>query len=330
LEGLVAVSHWKNANVLVTGATGMVGSWLVKRLLVEGARVSVLVIDDDPQSQLIRSRDIESCQVISGDLRNRGDVSRAVFVSDCEYIFHLGAQTIVSNAIFDPVYTFETNIMGTWNLFDVVRASHKKIKGILVASSDKAYGTTKNLPYDESTPLHGEGPYDVSKSCTDLIARSYFLTYGVPTVIARCGNIYGGGDLNWSRIVPGTMRDLLGGKTPLIRSNGKFLRDYVYVEDAVDAYLTMAANIAEQPVNGEAFNFSREEPLSVLEIYRVICDVTVGEYVDPIIQDRATNEIIDQHLSSKKAREILKWESKYDLQLGLRETVKWYREFLMR
>ena len=322
------MSHWKNTNVLVTGATGMVGSWLVKRLLNEGARVTVLVIDSDPQSQLIRSQDIESCQVITGDLRNRGDVSRAIFASDCEYIFHLGAQTIVSTAIFDPVYTFETNIMGTWNLFDVVRASGKKINGILVASSDKAYGTAKVLPYDESTPLHGEGPYDVSKSCTDLIARSYFLTYGVPTVIARCGNIYGGGDLNWSRIVPGTVRDLLGGKTPVIRSNGKFLRDYVYVEDAVDAYLTMASNITVQSVNGEAFNFSREEPISVLEIYRAICEATLGEHIDPIIQDAATNEIIDQHLASKKARELLKWESKYDLQYGLSETVKWYREFL--
>lgn len=328
MDGLVDVSHWKNSNVLVTGATGMVGSWLVRRLLSEGARVTALVVDNDPQSQLIRSKDIDSCQVISGDLRDRGDVSRAVFASDCEYIFHLGAQTIVGTAVFDPVSTFETNIMGTWNLFDVVRSSGKNIKGILVASSDKAYGTAKNLPYDESTPLQGEGPYDVSKSCTDLVARSYFLTYGIPTVTARCGNIYGGGDLNWSRIVPGTIRDLLGGRTPVIRSNGKFLRDYVYVEDAVDAYLTMAANISKHGVNGDAFNFSREEPISVLEIYRAACEATLGEYVDPIIQDSATSEIVDQHLSSRKAREILGWESKYELQRGLDETVKWYREFL--
>ena len=322
------MSQWKNANVLVTGATGMVGSWLVKRLLREGARVTTLVLDHDPQSELIRSGDINFCQVVTGDLRNRGDVIRAIFSSDCEYIFHLGAQTIVSTALFDPVYTFETNIMGTWNLFDAVRSSGKVIKGILVASSDKAYGTSKNLPYDESTPLHGEGPYDMSKSCTDLIARSYFLTYGIPTVIARCGNIYGGGDLNWSRIVPGTIRDLLQGQIPIIRSNGKFLRDYVYVEDAVDAYLTMAAGVHSQNVNGEAFNFSREEPISVLDIYSTICQVTLGKYIEPIIQDKAQNEIVDQHLSSTKAREVLGWKSGFNLEIGLTETVKWYREFL--
>ena len=322
------MTEWKNVNVLVTGASGMVGSWLVKRLLNEGARVTVLLLDQDPQSELIRSGDINKCLVVSGDLRNRGDVSRAVFSGECDYIFHLGAQTIVSTAVYDPIYTFETNIAGTWNLYDVVRTSGKKIKGILVASSDKAYGTAAILPYDESTPLHGEGPYDMSKSCTDLIARSYFLTYGVPTVIARCGNIYGGGDLNWSRIVPGTIRDLLSGITPKIRSNGKFLRDYVYVEDAVDAYLTMAANISNPQVNGEAFNFSREEPISVMDIYSAVSIAVTDKYVDPIILDSAKNEIVDQHLSSKKARSILKWESSYDLQRGLKETVSWYRKYL--
>lgn len=322
------MSSWKNEKILVTGATGMVGSWLVKRLLREDAQVSVLAVDQDPQSELIRSGDIHSCQVISGDLRNRGDVERAVAESECDYIFHLGAQTIVSTAVSDPVYTFETNIAGTWNLFDVVRTSGRPIKGVLVASSDKAYGTAEKLPYDEKTPLHGEGPYDMSKSCTDLIARSYFLTYGIPTVIARCGNIYGGGDLNWSRIVPGTIRDLLAGHVPVIRSNGKFLRDYVYVEDAVDAYLTMARDISQPNVNGEAFNFSREEPMSVLEIYAAVCQATTGKYVGPQILDDAKNEIIDQHLSSKKARTILGWESKYDLNQGLAETVNWYRKFL--
>ena len=323
------MTSWKNEKVLVTGATGMVGSWLVKRLLREGARVSVLAVDQNPESELIRSGDINACYVISGDLRNRGDVNRAVVESECDYIFHLGAQTIVSTAVSDPIYTFETNIAGTWNLFDVVRLLGKPIKGILVASSDKAYGTAEKLPYDEKTSLHGEGPYDMSKSCTDLIARSYYLTYGIPTVIARCGNIYGGGDLNWSRIVPGTIRDLLSGSVPVIRSNGKFLRDYVYVEDAVDAYLTMARGISNQNVNGEAFNFSREEPISVLDVYAAVCQATVGKYIAPKIMDNAKNEIIDQHLSSKKARAVLGWESKYDLDQGLIETVKWYRKHLI-
>jgi CDP-glucose 4,6-dehydratase len=322
------MTSWKSEKILVTGATGMVGSWLVKRLLREGAQVSVLAVDQDPQSELIRSGEINACHVISGDLRSRGDVSRAFIESECDYIFHLGAQTIVSTAILDPIYTFETNIAGTWNLFDVVRSSGKPIKGILVASSDKAYGTAEKLPYDEKTALHGEGPYDMSKSCTDLIARSYFLTYGIPTVIARCGNIYGGGDLNWSRIVPGTIRDLLSGAVPVIRSNGKFLRDYVYVEDAVDAYLTMASGISKENVNGEAFNFSREEPISVLDIYAAVCKATVGTYIAPKIMDSAKNEIIDQHLSSTKARTVLGWESKYDLDQGLIETVNWYRKHL--
>ena len=328
MEGLVVVAFWANKRVLVTGATGMVGSWLVKRLLAEGAIVAVLVIDNDPQSELIRSGDISKCQVISGDLRDRADVSRAVLGSDCEYIFHLGAQTIVGTAIYDPIYTFETNIAGTWNLFDVARTSKKPIKGILVASSDKAYGTSLELPYDEATPLQGEGPYDVSKSCTDLIARSYFLTYGIPTVTARCGNIYGGGDLNWSRIVPGTIRDLLRGVTPVIRSNGEFLRDYVYVEDAVDAYLIMAEKITDNGDNGQAFNFSREEPLKVMDIYIATSMATVGHAVEPSILNSAKNEIVDQHLSSVKAREILGWQSKFSLEQGLRLTVAWYKEFL--
>jgi len=306
----------------------MVGSWLVKRLLHEGARVTVLVLDHDPQSELIRSGDINRCQVVTGDLRNIGDVNRAVFSSECDFIFHLGAQTIVSTAIYNPMYTFETNIMGTWNLYEAVRASRKSLKGILVASSDKAYGTAKVLPYDESTPLHGEGPYDVSKSCTDLIARSYFLTYGIPTVIARCGNIYGGGDLNWSRIVPGTMRDLILGETPKLRSNGHFLRDYIYVEDAVDAYLTMALNVNLKQVNGEAFNFSREEPISVLQIYEAICRVVVGHYVEPIVLNIAQHEIVDQHLSSYKSREVLGWQSGFSLEIGLIQSYNWYKEYI--
>ena len=328
MEGMVTMNHWKGKSVLVTGATGMVGSWLVKRLLHEGARVSALVVDHDPQSELFRSGDISKISIFNGDLRNSAEVSHVVVGSECEYIFHLGAQTIVGHALQDPRYTFESNIQGTWNIYEALRTTGKSNVPVLVASSDKAYGTAIKLPYDENTPLSGEGPYDVSKSCTDLIARSYFLTYGIPTVIARCGNIYGGGDLNWSRIVPGTIRDLISGKQPVIRSNGKFLRDYVYVEDAVDAYLEMARKSSNSNVNGEAFNFSREEPLSVLEIYEAVCQATVGKHVEPRIEDRAKNEIVDQHLTSSKAREVLGWESKFDLIDGLALTVDWYRSFL--
>ena len=322
------MTHWSGKSVLVTGATGMVGSWLVKRLIAENAHVSTLVVDHDPQSELIRSGDIKKTTVFNGDLRDAGEVIHAVVGSECEYIFHLGAQTIVGHALKNPRFTFESNIAGTWNIYEALRSSGLGDVPVLIASSDKAYGTSITLPYDEKTPLAGEGPYDVSKSCTDLIARSYFLSYGIPTVIARCGNIYGGGDLNWSRIVPGTIRDLLAGNRPVIRSNGKFLRDYVYVEDAVDAYLEMAIQVHEKDVNGEAFNFSREEPLSVLDIYRAVCSATTGEYIDPIIEDRAKNEIVDQHLSSTKATSILGWNSKFDLETGLNLTVEWYRKHL--
>ena len=308
----------------------MVGSWLVKALLNEGAKVSILVLDSDPQSELIRSDDIQRCKVFNGDLKNRNDVSRAIVDSRPDVVFHLGAQTIVGNALLDPISTFESNIQGTWNLLEVLRTTDMSNCAVVVASSDKAYGTSKKLPYDESTPLLGEGPYDVSKSCTDLLARSYHLTYGLKITIARCGNIYGGGDLNWSRIVPGTISDLLSGKKTVIRSNGLFLRDYLYVKDVVNAYLSMAANLLQGGVSGEAYNISREEPITVLEIYRKISILILGEYVEPIILNEAKNEIIDQHLSSEKAKKELSWVSGFPLELGLKETIEWYAEYFRK
>jgi CDP-glucose 4,6-dehydratase len=243
-------------------------------------------------------------------------------------VFHLGALTIVNDALDDPIRAIETNVMGTSYLFEAIRNSSINNPGVLVASSDKAYGSAQSLPYTEETPLRGEGPYDVSKSCTDLIARSYFLTYGISSVIARCGNIYGGGDLNWSRIIPGTIRALINGEQPIIRSNGKFLRDYIYVEDAVDAYLSMATQINNKNVEGEAFNFSRGEPLSVFDIYEAVCDVTVGRHVEPLVLDEVQFEIKDQHLWSEKAKKILRWESNYSVDEGLRLTLKWYQDFV--
>ena len=227
MEGLELTEFWKNRNVAVTGATGIVGSWLVKNLLSQGANVSALIYETDPASELIRSGDISKITCIYGDLRIKNSIEELVDSINAETVFHLGAQTIVGQALIDPVETFESNILGTWNLMEVARSRPNQIKRVLIASSDKAYGTSKILPYNESTSMAGEGPYDVSKSCTDLIARSYNLTYKVPTVIARCGNIYGGGDVNWSRIVPGTIKSLINGERPVIRINGKFLRDYI-------------------------------------------------------------------------------------------------------
>lgn len=326
MEGLELSNFWQGKKVAVTGATGIVGSWLVKDLLAKGANISALIYERNNTSELIRSGDIQEIVCIDGDLRNIEDIQRMLDANNAEYIFHLGAQTIVGEALQDPLDTFESNIMGTWNLMEAVRI-RPDLKGVLVASSDKAYGTTERLPYNENTPLRGEGPYDVSKSCTDLIASSYFKTFRVPIVIARCGNIYGGGDVNWSRIVPGTIRSLLNNEQPVIRSNGKFLRDYIYVQDAVSAYLHMAEAIAKSSAAGEAFNFSRQEPISVLDIYSSICHATVGHFVEPLILDLAKHEIIDQHLDSAKARSQIGWESKYTLSDGLALTVDWYRTY---
>ena len=322
------MSFWNNKSVLVTGATGLVGSWLVRDLLEKGARVTALVLDNDPSSQLIRSGDYNLISIINGDLRYYKDVSRAIFNNECTDIFHLGAQTIVGTALQDPISTFESNIQGTWNVLEAARQSNGVIKSVVVASSDKAYGSSDQLPYLENFPLHGDGPYDVSKSCTDLIAQSYGSTYGVPVTIARCGNIYGGGDLNWSRIVPGTIRDLLSNNRPILRSDGTFVRDYVHVDDVVSAYLRLSEVSQTKNLNGEAFNFSRDEPLSVLDLYREISMTVRGKYVEPDIQNIANSEIKDQHLNSDKAHSVLAWNSSITLQSGLEKTFEWYKTYL--
>ena len=322
------MSFWKNKSVLVTGATGLVGSWLVRDLLEKGTRVTALILDIDPSSQLIRSGDYNLISVVNGDLRNYKDVSRAVFINECTDIFHLGAQTIVGTALQDPISTFESNIQGTWNVMEAARQSNGAVKSVVVASSDKAYGSSDQLPYLENFPLHGDGPYDVSKSCTDLIAQSYGSTYGLPVTIARCGNIYGGGDLNWSRIVPGTIRDLLNNKRTVLRSDGTFVRDYVHVDDVVSAYLRLSEVSQSKNLNGEAFNFSRDEPLSVLDLYREISMTVLGKYVEPDIQNVAKSEIKDQHLNSGKAHSVLTWNSSVTLKSGLEKTFEWYKTYL--
>ena len=322
------MSFWKNKSVLVTGATGLVGSWLVHELLKQGSNVTALVLDNDPASQLFRSGDIDRISVVSGNLSSYHDVARSMYTNECTEVFHLGAQTIVGTALLDPISTFESNVQGTWNVLEAVRQSKGLVKAVVVASSDKAYGSSGNLPYLEDHPLHGDGPYDVSKSCTDLIAQSYGSTYGVPVTVARCGNIYGGGDLNWSRIVPGTIRDLISAKKPVLRSDGTLVRDYVHVDDIVSAYLNLSEVSQTKGINGEAFNFSRDEPLSVLELYKNISNAGVGKFIEPEIQNTAKSEIKDQHLNSGKAQSILGWKSSVTLQDGLTKTVSWYKSYL--
>jgi len=321
------MTFWSGKSVLVTGATGLVGSWLVQELLLQGVNVSCLVWDADPTSELISSKLIDRTLVIDGDLADIAACEKAISFSNCEYVFHLGAQTIVGEATQDPVRTFRSNIQGTWNLLDSIRNSKTPIKSVVVASSDKAYGTANTLPYKEDFPLHGDGPYDVSKTCTDLLAQSYATTYGLPITIARCGNIYGGGDLNWSRIVPGTIKSLLLEETPILRSDGTFIRDYVHVDDIVGAYLFLAEQTETKNIQGEAYNFSRDEPLSVLDIYREVCSVVVGKYVEPTILSTTAAEIKDQHLDSSKARNELGWKSIVTLEKGITKTFEWYLNY---
>lgn len=321
-------SFWTDKQVLVTGATGLVGNWLVRRLLKEKARVVVLVRDWDPQSELIRNGLIHQCAVVSGELEDYAAVTRAINEHEVDTIFHLGAQTIVGSANRSPLATFEANIRGTYHLLEACRLHPQSVQRILIASSDKAYGQADVLPYTEDTPPLGRHPYDVSKSCADLICQAYHRTYDMPIVIARCGNIYGGGDLNWSRIVPGTIRSLRVDERPIIRSDGKFLRDYVYAEDAVDAYLLMGERAADDNVRGEAFNFGPGEPINVLQIVSAIQKLMNKTHVEPDIQNTAKAEIRDQYLDSAKAHRVLQWQPKFTLEQGLEPTIAWYEDYL--
>ncbi len=239
------MSDFEGRRVLVTGATGMVGSWLVKELLAQGAVVVALVLDLDPQSELVRSGDIDRCSVVNGALQDFATLERAINLHETDSVFHLGAQTIVEVAHRYPLATWEANVRGTYNLLEACRTHAGLVERIVVASSDKAYGEAEVLPYTEESPLAACHPYEVSKAAGDLIALSYHQTYGLPVAIARCGNIFGGGDLNWSRIVPGTIRSLLREERPVLRSDGTFRRDYVYVKDAAQAYVGLAA--ADRP-----------------------------------------------------------------------------------
>jgi CDP-glucose 4,6-dehydratase len=319
---------WSSRRVLVTGATGVVGSWLTRRLVDDGAFVAVLVRDMDPQSELLRSGTLQQVTVVNGQLEDAATVERAVVEHDADTIMHLGAQTIVGAALRSPAATFASNLSGTWNVLEAARLHASQVRSVVVASSDKAYGTAAQLPYTEDMPLQGRSPYDVSKSCADLLATSYAQTYGVPAVIARSGNIFGGGDLNWSRIVPGTIRSLLMDEQPVLRSDGTFRRDYLHVDDVVDAFIALADVAHGRNHIGEAFNLSNESPLTVREMYDLVCEATVGSVVEPRVLGHAEHEIRDQWLSAKKARTQLGWTPQVSIADGLARTARWYRDLL--
>ena len=318
-------SFWSRRPVLVTGSTGLVGGWLVKRLLEADAELVCLVRDWVPQCEFVRSKDIEQVKVVRGDIRDQALVERVLGEYEIDTVFHLAAQTIVGIGNRNPVSTFESNIQGTWAVLEACRRS-PLVRQIVLASSDKAYGDQPVLPYNEDAPLEGRHPYDVSKSCADLIAQAYAKTYQLPVVITRCGNFYGGGDLNWSRIVPGTIRALLDGQRPVIRSDGKLIRDYFYVEDGAAAYMLLAEKLASNPaLRGQAFNFSNELQVTVLELVKTITEV-MGKDVRPEVRNEASNEIQHQYLSAAKAKKLLNWEPLFTLDSGLQRTTEWYSE----
>jgi CDP-glucose 4,6-dehydratase len=319
-------SFWQDRPTFVTGATGLVGGWLVERLLTAGADVICLVRDWVPQCELVRTGAIKQVKVVRGDVCDQTLLQRALGEYEIDTVFHLAAQTIVGIANSNPVSTFETNIRGTWSLLEACRRS-PTVKQIVVASSDKAYGDREKLPYDEGTPLQGRHPYDVSKSCTDLIAQTYATTYGLPVAITRCGNFYGGGDLNWNRIVPGTIRSVLRGQSPIIRSDGNYVRDYFYVEDGAAVYTLLAECLSTRPeLRGEAFNFSNGLQVTVLELVQRILKL-MGSDLQPDVRNEVSNEIRYQYLDSTKAREVLGWSPLFDLDAGLQRTITWYQEF---
>jgi len=325
----MASDVWRDRPVLVTGATGLLGGWVVEALLARGAHVVAIVRDGVPRSRLVRERIVERIDVASGDVADYLFVERVLAEYEIECVFHLAAQTIVGIANRNPTSTFETNVGGTWSLLEACRRS-PLVKQIVIASSDKAYGSHEQLPYGESAPLQGRHPYDVSKSAADLIAQSYGVTYGLPVAITRCGNFYGGGDLNWNRIVPGTIRSVIREERPIIRSDGTYVRDYFYVEDGAASYLALAEALARKPeLRGESFNFSNESPMTVVEVVDRVLKL-MGSDLKPEIRNEATNEIRAQYLSAEKARTRLDWAPLFTMEEGLTRTISWYRDFFRR
>lgn len=325
--GLNERSFWLDRPTFVTGGTGLLGSWLVKNLVDAGADVVCLVRDWVPQSELVRTGYIERVKVVRGDIRKQDTLERILGEYEIDTAFHLAAQTIVTIANRNPVSTFESNITGTWNLMEACRRS-PAVKQIVVASSDKAYGDQETLPYREETPLQGRHPYDVSKSCADLIAHTYAVSYDLPVAITRCGNFYGGGDLNWNRIIPGTIRSVLRDQKPVIRSDGNYVRDYFYVEDGAAAYMLLAEQLGKRSeLKGEAFNFSNEVQLTVSQIVEKILKLMKSSF-QPEVHNKVNNEIPHQYLSAQKARTRLNWKPLFDLDQGLERTIDWYKVFL--
>jgi CDP-glucose 4,6-dehydratase len=330
MENMVAskIQNLQNANVLVTGGTGIIGSWLVEELLSHNINSNLIIWGEIENPKFTTSSMLTKTNNLYGSLTDFEFIKSCIINNKIDVVFHLGAQAIVETAYDDPLTTYESNIRGTYNLLEACRISTTPVKAVIVASSDKAYGTHEKLPYTENTNLQGVFPYEVSKSCTDLIAQSYAATYNLPVGIARCGNVYGGGDMNWNRIVPSTIADLFNNKAPIIRSDGSNLRDYIYVKDIVDAYITLAETVLAGSEYGQAFNFGNNQPLSVIDIVKTISNLMNKEELSPQILNSAHGEIHSQYLDCTKAKQILNWQPSYSLKNGMSETINWYNEFL--
>ncbi len=319
--------YWAGKNVLVTGCTGFLGAWLTKRLVEEGARVVGLIWESASEASFCRLGLDKLIVCEPGDIRDLPLLRRITRDHAVDTVFHLAAQALVTNANVAPLDTFETNTKGTWLLLEALRELGPSLR-VVVASSDKVYGDQEPLPYTEDAPLLAANPYDVSKACADLVAQSYAKAFGLPVGIVRCGNIYGGGDLNFDRVIPGTIRSALWGENPLIRSDGTFTRDYLYIDDAVQAYLLVAQALDDSRFHGEAFNFGNERPYTVLEIVDLILKLMERPDLEPVILNSATNEIRHQYLASERARRELGWAPAFGLERGLPETIAWYEELL--
>ncbi|MBU0591471.1 GDP-mannose 4,6-dehydratase [Candidatus Micrarchaeota archaeon] len=322
--------YFDSKRILITGATGLIGPWLVEDLLNCGSDVTCLIRDHIPDSRFFTEKICDKVNLANGDLVDYPSVERVINEYEPEIVIHLGAQAIVGTAKRSPLGTFESNIKGTWNVLEACRVHDSLVKSIVVASSDKAYGDQEKLPYTEASPMMGTNPYDASKSCADLISQCYGKTYSLPLSISRCGNFFGGGDLNFSRIVPGTLKSAYADEAPTIRSDGTYIRDYIYVKDAVSAYKVLAKATAEKQFHGEAFNFSNEIQLTVLQMVGKILKACGKENLNPVVQNKATNEIKNQHLDASKAKKILGWKSEWGIDDGLKETAEWYHNYFSK
>lgn len=321
------MSFWNGRNVFITGCTGFLGYWLTRRLVEKGAVVTGLVRDIVPRAPFFSEGMDNRINVVAGDVRDIDTISRCLGEYDIDCVFHLAAQSLVSVALRDPMATLESNIRGTWNVLEATRRA-STVTRVIVASSDKAYGSNPVLPYTEDMPLRGTHPYDCSKSCTDLVSIMYHHTYDLPVATTRCGNLFGPGDTNFSRIIPGTIRSVLMGENPVIRSDGTLVRDYIHMDDAINGYLLLAEKLEDRSTQGLGYNFGTGEPLSVMELTRILLEHCERPELEPVVLNQASTEIQEQYLSSDRARSLLGWQPESSVSERLLEVVDWYREYV--